>query len=371
MIIESLKSTIRYIIQFSIFILFKIFLNRFINKKWMDSTLAIWNNSGKLISCPYCGSNRSDFFRKILINNGFGIFDRNKKALCLYYGTWIPENTWNYLGTLRDNYLKYSFSELKNKLHVHYFRCKDCAIVFQNFPHDTSYLNEYYYRYYRRTGGKFYGRAYSTESDHIKWKELITANIIKTTNLPQSSKVLDVGSAEGCFCYTLKNFGMDAYGIETAKSMTAYAKEILKLDNITCNSYDISSYQADFFDVIHCFHVLEHILDTGIIFQSFAHHLKLNGILSLSVPCIDLAKNDTDYKSILIHDHVFIFSEKWFHFNLPKFGFDIFKISKTNFDISTYGDDNPGKKFSVSPWGDVPGGIHLFARKVKNININR
>ncbi len=363
-LISTIKKIIRPIATPFLVFSFKAFVSRQkIRKRCQNSTLAKWNESGQKVPCQYCGSKNVKAFYRISLDDGFGLFDKNGDSLKLYYGTWIPEFIWNCFGIIRSSYLKYSFNELKKDLDLNYLRCEDCDLIFQNYPHESGFLDEYYRKYYRRIGGKLYGRAESLDAHHIKWKELVASHFLRIANLPLSSKVLDVGCAEGCFCWAINNSGMEAYGIDPAEPMINYAKKVLKLKNVKCSDYHKFSYAPESFDAVHCFHVLEHILDIDSILKSMYFHLKPNGILSLSVPCVDWAKNEDDFGLILCFDHIFIFSEKWFRSHLPKYGFEIFKVIKSSFDLKKYGYDHPGQEFSVTPWGDVRGGIYIFARK--------
>lgn len=345
-------------------LLFKIIISHIIQKCWRKSTIAIWNLNNNKVPCHYCKSENTTDFHKIDIINGYGLFDKNEKSLTIYYGTWIPKIIWNYLGVLRVGYAQNSSNELKNKHKINYLECHKCGIIFQNYPHVQKNISLYYEKYYRRSAGKTFGRAGSQDGSHAKWKELVASQLMEYVDLPVSSKVLDVGCAEGWFCLALNKFEMSAYGIEPSQSMVSYGQDILKLNNLKCGVYTSSSYSQESFDVIHSFHVMEHILDIDSILNSMSMHIKKNGVLSLSVPCVDQVSNINDLNYTLYFDHIYNFTEKWFRLVLPNYGFKVLKVLLSPFDLEQYGSDHPGKSFSVTPWGDVRGGIWVLAEKI-------
>jgi 2-polyprenyl-3-methyl-5-hydroxy-6-metoxy-1,4-benzoquinol methylase len=362
-----MRATISLLIAYLNSLFFKIVLTRLIKQRWRSSTIAKWNENNKKAPCHYCFSEETAEFNKIYIDSAFGLFDKNKNSLSLYYGTWIPQLIWDYLGVLRVNYIKKVSHNLgdiqKNK--VFYLDCQKCGIIFQNYPHKQVNISNYYDKYYRRQSGSTFGRADSSGSGHVKLKELIASTFLKETGLMENSLVLDVGCAEGIFCSALNSSGMIPYGVELSQPMIAYGQEILMLNNLKNESYNSSTYPSKMFDAIHCFQVLEHILDIDNILKSMSKHIKSNGILSISVPCADLASNESDLSYTLCSDHIYNFTEKWFQSNLPSYGFKIFTILKSAFDLEQYGSENPGSPFNASPWGGPRGSIWVFAKKIK------
>ena len=345
---------------------FALVLSRLIRKKWQTSTLAQWKKRSELLSCFFCQSDHVRWFHRTSLVNGFSLFDKDKNEtfLSLYSGLWIPESIWNWnrISILRPSYLGCVLNLLKNDSmsYVDYLRCQQCDVVFQNYPHETRFIEEHYRRHYRRIGGKLFGRP---GGHHIRWKELVASQFLKITQMPFSARILDVGCAEGLFCLGLRKKGMKAYGIEPSEPMVRYANDVLSLENVKCGTYDEASYEPEYFDAIHCFHVLEHILEIDTILRAMYLQLKPTGMLVLSVPSVDLAKQKADFDGVLCFDHIYSFSEKWFRTNLPRYGFTILEIFHSPFNMEELGPDNPGKEFNVSEIGDAPGGIYALARK--------
>jgi len=350
------RSVINFLITSGVRVCFALVLSRLIRKKWQTSTLAQWNKRNELLSCFFCHSDHVRWFQRASLVNGFSLFDKNATSLSLYYGLWIPESIWNWnrIGILRPSYLGCALNLLKKEpiSYVDYLRCQQCDVVFHNYPHETRFINEHYRRYYRRVGGKLFGRANSPNDYHVRWKELVASQFLKIANLSLSARILDVGCAEGCFCLALGKMGMEAYGIDPAEPMIHYANDVLSLENVKCGIYDEAAYEPEYFDAIHCFHVLEHILNIDTILRAMHLHLKPAGMLALSVPSVDLARKDADFDRVLGFDHIYSFSEKWFETYLPRYGFTILEIFQSPFNMEELGPDNPGKEFNVSEIGD-------------------
>ena len=186
--------------------------------------------------------------------------------------------------------------------------------------------------------------------------------IVKVGKLQKSMKILDVGAADGWLCLAMQKLGMDAYGIEPSQKMVEGAKQI-GVQNIQCRPYNKQCFEEANFDAIHCFHVMEHMLSIKQTLRVMNAHLKLQGQLSLSVPCVDHIKNSKDQELVLLFDHVYCFTKEWFVLNLPKYGFDIYEIQLNQFDANTH-PEIP----AICLNGDHLGGIFVFAKKLKEIN---
>lgn len=328
-------------------------------KAWDSSTLAKWNKGGEVTDCLYCSGSNSISFNSIEIRTAFSLFDREDKHLSLYYGEYIPDIVLNSVGRLRGMYFRLIRETLEKRHKLHYWRCLNCDIVFQNYPHKSEYLNNHYKRYYRLAGGEIFGRP-STQSFVLESKEFIARQLIKKADIKKASMVLDVGAAEGWFCLALERLGMKSFGIEPSEQMVRYAENVSKIKNITCSDYNKASYPDEHFDVIHCYHSFEHVLSLGDTLQAMNFHLKPGGVLSISVPGIDYIESEDDYKKVLGYGHIYCFSEKWFDLNLPRYGFEIFDIQKNRFDAKKI------KNINLCLNGDHPGGIWVLARKVNH-----
>jgi SAM-dependent methyltransferase len=111
-------------------------------------------------------------------------------------------------------------------------------------------------------------------------KALCLASVL----LSFSSKVLDVGCAEGSFIKALEEIGFDVYGCDIAEEPIGFAKRIYNLRNVLASSVENLPSHWQNFELITAFEVLEH-LETPLEFlRSIFTILKPGGFLILSVP---------------------------------------------------------------------------------------
>jgi SAM-dependent methyltransferase len=102
--------------------------------------------------------------------------------------------------------------------------------------------------------------------------------------LPVTSRVLEVGCAEGSFIKALEEIGFDVYGCDIAEAPIEFAKIVYDLRNVVAsNVEDLPSHWRNF-ELVTAFEVLEH-LETPLEFlRTLFNILKPGGFLILSVP---------------------------------------------------------------------------------------
>ena len=153
--------------------------------------------------------------------------------------------------------------------------CKNCSFI-SIFPIPTKKtLREYYDQNYWQAGEK---RSSSFLSHLYKWRMInIVTSIRKRCQPP--GKILDWGCGDGAFIKLLRAYGYDCYGID------AYNEEINSpyIRNATINDTD---FPDKFFDIITCFHVLEHLPDPLDSVVDAMKLLKTGGLMIVEVPNI-------------------------------------------------------------------------------------
>lgn len=99
-----------------------------------------------------------------------------------------------------------------------------------------------------------------------------------------SPALLDFGSGKGLFLHFAKQLGFSVKGVETSLPRANYAK--VKLQLIINNDYYLQGRVFDEeFDVITCFHVLEHLNNPVLLLQNLvSDNLKEGGLLLVEVP---------------------------------------------------------------------------------------
>jgi 2-polyprenyl-3-methyl-5-hydroxy-6-metoxy-1,4-benzoquinol methylase len=120
--------------------------------------------------------------------------------------------------------------------------------------------------------------------------------------IPSTSKrMLEIGCAEGNFGAYFKEKGLEVWGIEYSSAEAAVAAT--KLDKVYVGdiALHVDSLPDNYFDVIVCNDVLEHLIDPYIILEKFKTKLSAQGVVVSSIPNIRYFR--TLYK--------FIFKKNW------------------------------------------------------------
>ena len=136
-----------------------------------------------------------------------------------------------------------------------------------------------------------------------------------------ATHVLDVGCSNGEFGQGIKKLsGAEVWGIEPMESYARQAEE--KLDKVFTSSVENAIVQLpdNYFDVIYCNDVLEHLLDPYAVLEALKAKLKPKGKVISSIPNIRyfraffkiLFKGEWDYadEGIMDRTHVRFFTKK-------------------------------------------------------------
>jgi len=165
---------------------------------------------------------------------------------------------------------------------VFYNVCNNCGCHYQKTIHKIDYDKNYWVNAIDPDGKK---RCFVNErEDKIKnWY----GQSIKFVNNFKNIKVLDLGCGLGFFLSAL-NSSIKKYGLEYSSFAQRYIKNsfpeiyFLKSKKIE----DIKKFNTKF-DVIMCYHVLEHLLEPRDLILNIKKNLKKNGYLIIGTPLID------------------------------------------------------------------------------------
>lgn len=180
-----------------------------------------------------------------------------------------------YLCGSNDFIIKNKSTRDRKKLRV--LHCSDCSLTFlESFKHldDFSYKNS----------ENNYEKKIINQRDYIK---LLTQLKIddqrrfnQWQNLIKNKSVLDFGSGAGGFLKYAKKIAAEVCGVEI-DSITRFYNSGIEIKK------DIKEFSRQF-DVITCFHVVEHIPDPVTLLRQLKEYLKPNGVIIIEVP------NDND-----------------------------------------------------------------------------
>jgi SAM-dependent methyltransferase len=147
-------------------------------------------------------------------------------------------------------------------------------------PTETE-LDEYYTRLYRLD---YQGVASSPTSRHLHKRTREAQSRLKHVIdlLRQPSRTLDFGCGTGEFLTSLRSEGHDAHGFEPGQNYGHYAQS-LHGDRVKIQTWQHVFYDEPF-DLVSCFHVLEHLRDPVAALKKIAEWTRSDGFVYLEVP---------------------------------------------------------------------------------------
>lgn len=137
----------------------------------------------------------------------------------------------------------------------------------------------YNQEYFKRSFGPLDKNRVIVERKRLKYfKKYLNRN-------DQKINILDIGCGLGYFLNLCDGIGWQTFGVDISTYAIAYAGKYTKakLDIINIKN-DKLPYENDFFDVITCFDVVEHLENDNIIFKEINRVLNKEGLLIISTP---------------------------------------------------------------------------------------
>ena len=156
-------------------------------------------------------------------------------------------------------------------------RCRNCKLVISSPMATANCLSDYYEDYFSTgphsnvtTGDDFEQRVNSAKKTI---KEIVDSGIMKET-------FLDVGCGSGHVCAAARDLGFKkVYGVDLSSSGVGFGRSNFGLENLTCGELADCDYANDYFDVVHCWHLIEHVRDPVALLKEVSRILKPSGIL--------------------------------------------------------------------------------------------
>ncbi len=148
----------------------------------------------------------------------------------------------------------------------------------------------------------------------------------------QYSRVLEIGCGAGVFRENLSQ-NHEYWGIEPVESVAEMAAKVL--DKVLIGTYKemFDQIPDDYFDLVICNDVIEHMVDHEAFFQSIRKKMKKDGCLVASIPNVRyisnlfeiLIKKDWKYRNegILDRTHLRFFTKKSLIQTITDYGFEI------------------------------------------------
>lgn len=218
-----------------------------------------------------------------------------------------------------------------------YFECSNCKGIYTDPFIKEVYINEMY------SSGAYneYQQKLVHNSSEIR-KDLLDKRKIAQieSHQPEKGKILDVGCGQGSFLKSCKDSGWLVKGVDPSKNAALKAKELYDIDVITSRFEELN--EAEKFDCITFWGVLEHVLSPQEILNKASALCRKNAIVQFEVPSADcLIKNYLEKYSFLptryieSGRHNIFFSRESIKLMLKEAGFELVEIESNGLDIQT------------------------------------
>ena len=191
----------------------------------------------------------------------------------------------------------------KNK----YWKCQKCEFVFQNPMLKHSYNENYWTNAVDPDGN---------EKDQTKMREFKIKNwygdIIEFIKKEKPGKIFDVGCGLGYLLSAVPNT-WEKHGSDSSEFAISFIKKNnLEIILEELNLERVPSQQQRNFDIVICYHVIEHIENPDIFFKHLSMMVKKDGILIVGTPNIGslIAKRFKGNFRLLGIGHLSLFNNK-------------------------------------------------------------
>jgi len=244
----------------------------------------------------------------------------------------------------------FSARRLPDRIHYRILKCVRCGLVFSSpiLP--------------LKKQASFYKESLCNYKDQIPYLIKTYLNIIKKikNDLPENPKVLEIGCGNGFFLKALIDFGLtrNVFGVEPSSKMVS-SIDIHLRKQIKIDIFKPNLFPKETFDVILCFHTLDHMVDPNEFVNGAHSLLKKNGYVVVVV-------HDTQGLSVKIFgedspifdiEHIYLFNKKTLSEIFLRSNFKVIKVF------------NLVNKYSLNYWIGMSG-FPLIVKKFANSIVN-
>ena len=210
---------------------------------------------------------------------------------------------------------KKTYSARRHPDHIHYrlVRCSNCGLIFSNPILPPSVI------------AGLYKQSVCTYEDQIPYAVQTYGELFEDIRprLPKHPKDLEVGCGNGFFLESLQKNGIrDVWGVEPGKQMVDEAPKSLRL-RIKNDIFKKKQFAQNSFDVVCCFHTLDHMTDPNLFIQETLRILKPSGFVIVVVH--DTAgwsvKLFGERSPIFDIEHIYLFNKQTLRQLFTKHGF--------------------------------------------------
>lgn len=168
-----------------------------------------------------------------------------------------------------------TFGTINNPYNITIAKCEGCGLMYQ-YPRPSKELIEHLYE------DEEYFESYMDERGAFQ-KKFFRYRFDALLKHKQAGRVLDVGAASANFVSVACERGWDAYALELSQVVAEHAKQILNAEILNC-TIEETSFERNFFDVVHVSYVLEHMYNPISSLKKVRTWLKPDGLVIIEVP---------------------------------------------------------------------------------------
>ena len=128
----------------------------------------------------------------------------------------------------------------------------------------------------------FYSEKFATRL--IKHYSAGKESVVNYLKHYQFSRLLDIGCGDGSFSAVLANFSDRVYGVDIAKKAVDLARKKGIKAHVTDVDTEKLPFKKDFFEIIFCGEIIEHLFDPDHLLDEMYRVLKPKGILIITTP---------------------------------------------------------------------------------------
>ena len=215
----------------------------------------------------------------------------------------------------------------------HIVRCRQCGLVYVNPRYREELLQEIYTETYYDHDGIQNGLEFFGYDNYLEDEENIRITFAKRLKTIEryatKGKLLDIGCATGFFLDLAKSRGWEVVGSEVSEFTVRYARERFGLD-VRLGTLGDLQFDAQSFDVITMWDVIEHVPDPIGELQEVRRILRDGGLLSIITPDVGslvarfLGSRWEEFRRV--REHVYFFSRRTMTEALRKVGFEVLRV---------------------------------------------
>ena len=167
-------------------------------------------------------------------------------------------------------------------------RCAECGLVYTLPRLPTARILEMYQvGYWRSAEARNFGYTdYLRDRDRYLRTFRLRSKVIDRYKT-STGRVLDIGCAAGFFLKVMEEKGWETTGVEISALMADFARTELRLNNVFPGTLEEQQFEAESFDVITLWDVIEHLEDPRSVLATTKRLLKNDGILVLETQNVE------------------------------------------------------------------------------------